>query len=289
MDNKDCVPCGAGESSPDRSTVCVNCRLGKANAQPGGLCGECEDGEYANEVGSTFCLPCTGFSQLASGVTNVHAYTLYGLHSECQMCSTDGEGRMLAVNEAKTGCRLCTSGKYVDRLRPGCSSCLEGKTNTLDFSACRLCPPGKSRGFGDVDCVDCVAGRYSSVNPSSPPVSCSLCPAGQTSLAGASGCTDCPAGSRSSFQDSLCTFCERGTYSGPGAMVCPTCDPGESSDNTYELDGVTVKKGPTYCDPCEAGKAREENLCVDCRAGRYSGDGAFECTLCCEFRPVSVP
>ena len=127
---------------------------------------------------------------------------------------------------------------------------------------------------GSLTCSSCTAG-YFSVNGSA----CAACPAGSTSMAGASQCTPCPMGTsqgqvgqvwtnaclvylrkieqlshccraRVDFIQSQCLVCASGTFaSAVGSAICTPCDTGYYS----QLSTLGGNVGPTVCTACAPG------------------------------------
>jgi hypothetical protein len=119
----------------------------------------------------------------------------------------------------------------------------------------------------DVTCSNCPAGQSSVAGGL-----CTDCPAGQSSVAGGL-CTDCPAG-QSSVAGGLCTDCPAGTHSDTGSMRCVNCSAGTSSGAGHAGWCNICPKG-TYSDTSGA------TTCTECRIGTYSNNvGATSCSDC---------
>jgi hypothetical protein len=132
----------------------------------------------------------------------------------------------------------------------GYTSCSSGQH--VSGSSCASCPAGRYQALSShtsSNCTACAAGRYRSSTGGTSSNSCSVCPSGRTSSAGASSCTtvtcgsgqyvsgsscaSCPAGryqALSSHTSSSCTACAAGTYVDfTGSSVCPSCSSGTTS------------------------------------------------------------
>ena len=94
-------------------------------------------------------------------------------------------------------------------------------------------------------CTACPAGSYSDAGASS----CILCPGGYySSVVGASSCSSCPAGSYSgavgATTSAVCTPCALSRYSSAGAAVCSYCP----------ITQTTYATGSTSCVNCDVTK-----------------------------------
>jgi hypothetical protein len=184
----------------------------------------------------------------------------------------------------------------------GCDMCTEcfGGTykSEIGTNACTSCPVGTAglRILGansSSHCTNCVAGKYNDRVAMDHIDNCLVCPAGQTSLAGASvcrtacvagkyvvgaGCTDCEAGKYSVNLDSpSCAGCLPGTYSttvrATSASVCLMCP-----SNTFSSGNASA------CAACQAnalsvaGSAGQE-YCY-CKPGYAHAAGSYTCRIC---------
>jgi hypothetical protein len=184
----------------------------------------------------------------------------------------------------------------------GCDMCTECFGGTYKSepgtNACTNCPAG-THGLrilaanSSSHCTNCVAGKYNDRVAMDHIDNCLVCPAGQTSLAGASvcrtacvagkyvvgaGCTDCEAGKFSVNLDSpSCAGCLPGTYSttvrATSASVCLMCP-----SNTFSSGNASA------CQPCQAnalsvaGSVGQE-FCY-CRPGYAHAADALTCRIC---------
>jgi hypothetical protein len=145
-----------------------------------------------------------------------------------------------------------------------CINCVPGKYASIQGTwECSSCSAGKTSTSPFAVCTDCQAGEYSSSTGSE---NCDRCPPGKYSEStGASSCLTCPSGSYTT---------EFGT------ATCPLCPKGKFSDNTG-------KEFLTGCETCFAGTyaplATGSSECLDCEPGKYAqGDGASESCDKCE-------
>ena len=178
-------------------------------------------------------------------------------------------------------CKTCADGQVEDRgflgfgVFKGCDNCPKG-TFQSGYN-CEQCSHGFfSNHIKQTKCQPCPSGKYSK-NPGS--LKCASCQAGEFSNSGAAKCEMCPAGmySRTSGSES-CLLCPGGSYSSEkGSSKCTHCPDGKTSPSGSESPGNCTGA-------CSAGHihtvVNSTVICVECRGGEYSLEGALECTLC---------
>ncbi|GMH96172.1 hypothetical protein TL16_g13280, partial [Triparma laevis f. inornata] len=250
----------SGMSGTDLSSLksnCVNCPSGKYSGS----------GEFVSPEGN----PCTG---CVAGKYN------------------DSPG-------AET-CTICAAGSYSGSALTSCTVCPAGKYNPDQATSaslhvpnsCTACSPGtklEDRGTdaerhnADDDCELCGPGYYSNDEEGS--ASCSPCPDGEVSPAGASACSSCPAGYE--CVRGTTTPCATGKYS-EGGSNCGPCEKG------YRCPGGTDRQeclpgshqsavSSSTCFPCEAGKfqqGRGMETCDDCLAGYFCPERTVNPVAC---------
>eukprot|EP00953_Heterococcus_sp_UTEX-ZZ885_P041732 21268-Heterococcus_DN1.PRE.6 len=112
--------------------------------------------------------------------------------------------------------------------------------------------------------------------------SCTQCPAGTYSTAGAAACTACPTGSFSAMNSAACTQCNAGSYvchaTVPRAVYYCSCPLPRNLTTTRTLQGASA----SACLQCAAGyfSAAGAATCTACPAGSYSAANAAACTQC---------
>ncbi len=333
-----CTSCDANANSPEASPSSVSCLCNAGYTGPdGGSCSACGQGKYKSLTGSASCLSCVaGKFSTSTAATDATVCTsceqgkysaTVGATSEssCTFCQ-DGQGSP-AGSDAQSDCYDCTAGKYSRQAPTGilaCTDCAAGSyalwsktsyctycdsgtySGTLGLATkCTFCPSGKSHSNQSAtsvsQCVDCVAGKYSSQQESwlswfsRRRSFCASCPAGKSSPAGSdasSDCQNCQAG-KSSDAGSTCVDCAAGKYSSStGASYCSNCAGGKTSpagsDASSDCTDCPVAKfsywGET-CTNCNHGKtspARSDawSDCTNCAAGKYSPGAGQDCTNC---------
>mmetsp|Transcript_38068 Transcript_38068/g.104767 ORF Transcript_38068/g.104767 Transcript_38068/m.104767 type:complete len:1272 (+) Transcript_38068:107-3922(+) len=127
-----------------------------------------------------------------------------------------------------------------DHYAPDCPGGHFKVSSFMPLSSCQPCSTGKYGNTGTNRCMDCIAGRYSSIEGST---TCDICAVGTMSFVnGANECSTCPAG----------------RYAGSfGSTECTECSPGW-------VQGIT---GQSECTPCALGKfaeAANATACTSC-------------------------
>ena len=152
--------------------------------------------------------------------------------------------------------------------------------NNSSNNVCMSCPANATcNGVS----LACKAGYYKNAN------SCSVCPAGSYSNAGATSCSKCPTGSYSNTGASSCSKCPAGSYANASATGCSSCPEGYYSNagaSSCSVCPAGYYTSSGKCVPCPQGtfnpKPAQSNAvaCIPCRPGSYSSSGAASCSVC---------
>ncbi|KAG8711414.1 hypothetical protein FRC08_015923 [Ceratobasidium sp. 394] len=142
---------------------------------------------------------------------------------------------------------------------------------------CALCPAGQSSSAGAVVCTSCLANTYSTSGGL-----CTPCPSGTSSVAGSSQCTtlSCPAGQYP--YGNACANCPAGTYSAAGDASCTGCSPGAisnpgSSTCTACPGGSVPSSSGNSCSTCPRNTYSNGDNCSACASGSTSNPGSSSC------------
>jgi hypothetical protein len=159
----------------------------------------------------------------------------------------------------------------------------------------------------DIDCIDCVLGKYIDVTGSDALSDCIDCIAGKyIDVTGSDHCIDCIAGKyidvTGSDQQSDCIDCIAGKYinvpaathcivcSGgkyinvPAATHCIVCSGGKYTASQSASNGLhAVETGAIICNDCVLGKFNPEgdNACDTCPVGKYADAAGLPACLNC--------
>ena len=284
-------PAGAETSTPHRKS----CAPGERKAESGTsvkdtFCSFCSAGYYMDDASSHILSKCkmcdTGMFASAIKATKCDRWR--------EGCSP---GQFLKAEGTPTSdieCSTCEDGKYMDvafphRLR-ACKSCSSvGCGMGTKYVGCRI------DGDGTGTCVQCEAGKYSSVqNPIQDQRDCTLCPAGKAAGKGSCECRTCNQGRhapKTGMPD--CMDCPTG-YIRADATKCATIDLKKFRPDISDPITVTDCPAGSFCDglnvvPCPPGtwsNNRQEMACISCDRGRFSS--IFGSTECEEWY-VSIP
>ncbi|GMF51474.1 unnamed protein product [Phytophthora fragariaefolia] len=234
---------------------------------------------FCSATSKYVCIACPAGSYLESGSRN------------CLACP---QGTSSSAGSAE--CTKCPAGTYStdvgkDSSSP-CTSCPSGtfsqSVGAVSSAACNACAAGTfSSSPGSVSCSSCAAGTFSNANAST----CSACPRGKWSAAGADVCTNCAAGTYTPNTGSTaCYSCPRGFFSNQGDATCSACPV-----NTYSSSvgasasacqacpsyAFTTSAGQIECDYCPSGSTWTGVTCQLCSKGYYaSTDTNGACTAC---------
>ena len=235
----------------------------------------------------TVAYSCNG----GSGSTASSSHT-YGVYKNLTANGCSNAGHRFdgwTTNSAGTGTvytnqqnvvNLTTSNNVTVTLYAKWTKCPAG--TYLSGNTCTACPAGKYSAAGASSCSTCSAGTYSAAGSST----CSSCAAGQYSSAGASSCSNCSAGTYSAAGSSTCSSCPAGKYSSAGASSCLTCTAGYrcpgGSNRIRCTAGTYAAAGSSSCTSCSAGyySSAEASSCSACPAGQFSTAGSSSCSTC---------
>jgi hypothetical protein len=213
--NGACVACEKGKFGTFGASACTNCSAGAySNVTAASACTTCPSNTFSGATGSneaSSCQACQANALSAAGsVSQAFCYCKSGYaHAAgmltCKICDPGTYNSQLG----RTACSNCSVGLYsVHYGAVGvetCLSCPLGQWSPEGSPSCKLCPLNSRAAAGsgslnnctcdtgytgpnDGQCSACAAGQYKSVTGSS---ACVQCPAGMSSLQGASVCV-CP-------------------------------------------------------------------------------------------------
>jgi hypothetical protein len=143
----------------------------------------------------------------------------------------------------------------------------------LSNGTCSICPAGRtSLTFGSLFCEStCDYGYFST----SSDLKCNPCPSGKySSSTGSDKCTLCPQGKYTNTTGtSSCSQCPDQLYTTTTGSVsisqCTQCSPGYS-----------FLPNSTACSSCSAGKFSLNGECISCGKGSYSTGASTSCQFC---------
>lgn len=262
------VPPGDGYYYSDNGGYANQCPTSSClTAQPVCTTGNYRSGCAGNSSGS--CQPCT------NGPSN-SAYTSKGtIVSDCSWACNSGFAQSGPTCTALTSCTntIPTNSAYSNNNYPTCDyQCIAGYFNALlatNPATCTICPEGTYSAAGATVCTSCVPGTYSTVSGSPSNANCQACTSGKYSAtSGAS-------------QASTCLSCQAGTYSAAaGASSSAACLACAAGTFSAALGANSI----ATCAPCDAGKyanATGSTACADCDKGTFAaGTGATKCATC---------
>ena len=327
-----CTLCADGTYSKNEGATsklaCLSCAPGTYSTSGAAGCTYCPKGTYSEVNGASACISCPAgtywWGSPSGGSTSYSACTLCpaGTYSKTvgaisssafssSTCTSCAAGSY-SSNPGATSCTSCAAGSYSSNTgAASCTSCAAGSySSNLGAASCTSCAAGSyssnpgatsctscaagtfSSTVGTVECRKCIGGTYSTASNATSNGVCGLCPAGQTSSAGATSCTSCAAGTEGKvsffYKDALgdiylavafCLVCPVGKYSDAGAVSCTSCAAGTYSDTT----------GASSCTSCAPGSystnvaATSSSTCLACPAGKYSttaGSSSMTCLAC---------
>jgi hypothetical protein len=159
---------------------------------------------------------------------------------------------------------ICPAGTFVHHSGTSCSPCWIGTySGGSSWRACMSCPDGKYQNNAGrsscFDCPRCAAGSYILGCGLDRPGTCTACPRGTYSMAGAESCIacpSCPAGSATTCGVGTignCVACASGTYTSVSmsAAQCIACESG-----TFQ-----VSTGASACNTCAHYPAGNFTMC----------------------------
>jgi peptidoglycan/xylan/chitin deacetylase (PgdA/CDA1 family) len=282
--------------------TCATCSGSAANQ-----CTSCSGSKYLT---AGTCAPCStcGANEFVSSACTTTANTVCtACNASCATCTgaSATQCASCAANKflsggACTACAVCGSGKYqsaactptVDTV---CGSCDASCTACSGPSAsqCGTCLPAFFMSGGLCKaCKVCAAGTFQATAcTTTADATCTACPAGSFSKAGATSCTKCEAGTHSAAGAAACTAC--GSCDDANACTQDRCDPatGCAHDTIAGCPGTPSTSGSIGTDAggedtdagadADAGDApiNEDGCSVSGRPGRgrdeRNGSGLF--------------
>ena len=181
---------------------------------------------------------------------------------------------------------VCSPGTYV--CSNSCCNCPPGRySSTSDAASCTLCSIGTFAAFsGSLKCGGCLPGFYQSTTGGT---SCTQCTSPANSYSAAGVC--CIAGNYAPYGSTSCSKCPVGWTSSAGASSCTVCAAGSETwllQNTKMNIFLTYKlfcytgtylqtSGGTTCVSCDAGKSSYSGAGICCAAGYYAEYGSTSC------------
>eukprot|EP00698_Gefionella_okellyi_P008963 TRINITY_DN2250_c0_g1_i1.p1 TRINITY_DN2250_c0_g1~~TRINITY_DN2250_c0_g1_i1.p1 ORF type:complete len:1110 (+),score=143.24 TRINITY_DN2250_c0_g1_i1:55-3330(+) len=147
--------------------------------------------------------------------------------------------------------------------------------------SCSECPAGSYSGAGASVCSSCGLGTYSSDPGASTASACTVCPAGTyCNVTGLSAALQCAAGFFGTAQSAMnCSSCPAGTFNlNTGASSAGACVPCSTGSYCVEATG-----SPIGCPPGTfslATGASSSATCLPCSAGHTSTVGSTRCVPC---------
>ena len=191
---------------------CNGCERGYFSPFMGAdACQMCLPGTYQGTTGQTACLACS------AGTVSGDAA------DQCTPCPPE-------TYQAGNDCLACPTGKHTVLPSGGATECVACPPNTWSDSnaGCQLCPPWSSSrgGTGPLGCM-CMGGLYLYQSPGAGQLSCMICPAGKYSSGTTNTCIACPPGTYNGGQAAAaCTPCPPGTYgTADGFISASQCTP----------------------------------------------------------------
>jgi hypothetical protein len=151
-----------------------------------------------------------------------------------------------------------------------CAACAPNEIG-VDGISCVACPPGSQPNDEKSECLQCDAGRASTIGI------CMFCAAGKTASADRKACVPCQPGARRGAEDGECVQCPSGTQTAD-SIECRSCPPGTSPNE--DRDGCTTCEAGTHstdgteCTSCDAG-SQPSALLIECDSCRLSGPNAY--------------
>ena len=274
--------------------ACLSCLPGTFSSAPqqqkqtlGGpySCLPCEQGFFAEGVGSAACLPCPA-----------NTYATAAGSTACTACPP-GKYTPLPAAYTPRQCANCAPGTG------SCVQCVPGAYQVLGGQTyCEIVPAGFFSSGSDLTSapVPCPAGTFQNMEGRS---TCTACPQAYTSAPTATVCTACAA-------DNACTLslgnvcgsgCGLNRYFDHPTQTCVTCaagklnaqapcatDPNVCWENPrrdfYLLADGTIGR-------CEPGlqATRDFLSCMPCLAGLYSDTGSGGCAQCPQGQYSNTP
>ena len=248
VDDLTCRNCPAGQVTAQQGqTGCSACPDGMLAAADGRSCGSCPPGTFGSAgdcaacdpgyapnmyTGGTYCVRCLNTTEDSSAIPMISA------NGRCVRCSVGDE-----PNSDGTACVRCGRG-LISPIGVQCKMCEPGSVPDVATGTCRICSAGRYTkdylyGLGQDSCAfsldgvcdigdlrvgnivvvgQCGLGTDASDCRTT---SCSACPAGLYSEAGAAECVACSPGTMAIDAGRRCGRCPSGQYSRSGEDCRP--------------------------------------------------------------------
>ena len=233
---------------------CTACPAGKI--QSGDQCIACLPGQYNDAQHKTQCKNCPSGKFSGTQLTGIQ---------HCDECPV---GRF-AGQHGMSVCSPCPVSTFGN---PGATS------RTHEGDACTDCPPNTYADVGQVQCIQCPAGKYSIQSVANRlltvDTACAKCGSGRFKPNASVGCLECPFGKHQDQE---------------GATACKPCLPGFYSDTYSPTNCIACTTGTyadefnsTDCKECPAGKfsgATASTACLNCTAGRFAASDGYNACL----------
>jgi len=256
------------------------CQKGSKVSSNGIACVTCPHGTYQDLASHSEedCKNCPlGWQIFISNPSDDTA----GEHEECNTCPSGTEW-----DSSATACKVCGAGlrNIIDPADANsreskCEECPAARHSTLDsvpanHVECLQCPKGYFY-ESNIECKDCPQGYQQSIDVDAAgqdivPRVCKRCELGKWASEAYSNCAGCSVGKYQDLDEAdqpsivqVCKDCVNGQYAEQGSQAaCKNCLEGKYNS------GV----GHTLHD--------NENDCKDCDIGKFSLQGAEECSMC---------
>ncbi|XP_063683738.1 multiple epidermal growth factor-like domains protein 10 isoform X2 [Bolinopsis microptera] len=279
-------PEGSQPVDSDRSCSCPDGLYWLWNHALLGACVPCPQDKFI-EGEMLHCELCpTGSTALTGSSSCSCEAGTYWSNQECVECSPG-----FASNAGATVCVTCENGgagssclcddglvwEWVDQNTGSCRPCLASTYKTGNMSSCSTCPLGSTSAAGAEHC-SCPPGEHWSGEE------CNSCEAGSVSLEGSLSCSICPLGSSSTEEKCTCPDGTVWEWNSSGDGSCIPCSSGSYKNNEagtclFCPEGSTSLSGSAGCS-CDGGKVWDGAQCVDCEEGTASNGLGTECLVC---------
>ena len=253
--------------TPDTSCAVPQC---STNADCG-ECEACEDGACISKSTKILAGACCDTLKNCCSLTESCEASCTPLEA-CETIECP-EGFFLAEDGS---CQRCGLGYYSKRGSTICTPCAVGSyANQLGSLACTNCPTGWTTSTKAATSCDICAPSYTKVGNDCVP----KCKAGD--FWDGTSCTPCPIGSFSQAGATTCTACNpKWSTSTEGSSTCDTCAEGYHFENdTCVSDDVGSTSDPTAQKVCAPGEAPKSGVCTPCEVGYYGING-MQCEKC---------
>ena len=275
-----CFSCPA--STTEGAITCDGCDPGQyKDAGSGGACVVCERGKHTDAMDLPTCRSCP------SGwyATEQEPFV------DCIRCGRGRYGTGDGAANFLLGCQDCIPGRY---------SAAESLASQVGQISCVGCPQGRWSSAAGVDkesrCVYCTPGKYNNqLAQRNAATACVSCVEGQyhevVGAVSVAACKLCPAGFSQPFLASAyCVSCKAGRFSTQqGQSQCRDCERGKfrnvvQSSSSHDSSSSSFTSSQSICKFCPSGFSQNitgQAQCMPCLPGRTAGQqGSFECQDC---------